>query len=397
MKKYIFILTAAIMVAMVFNACPPPPEPDNPGILGDGSEINPFKVVTVADLKRVGSNEVGPEGLKWSDDKNYRQIAHIDLSKEPNWKPVGDHQLRFSGVYDGGGYTISNLTISNIDKENRGLFGIVFGTVKNVRLDGVIISGKKDVGCIAGTLQSHGTIDHCSVKNIDIFCSNYVGGIAGWVSNTSTVNNCIVTEGKVNGTGTYEGNGWSGGIAGHNAGTIKNCYATVDVSGYQFVGGIAGDNSGNGTILYCYATGNVFTDFYRAGGIAGENSGIIKNCVALNSEVKRKNKHPFYTTPEIGRITGYVFNDFEMNNNYARFDMALKEGETNDDVPLEAEATLTGIHGANVFNADCNGANSGTWWKNTAGFSDAQWSFAPNRLPWLNGFNGLTQNPTIIP
>ena len=84
MKKYSIILMAAIAVAMAgFYSCDKktgdPDNPDNPDIPGDGSPNNPFKVVTVMDLKRVGTGEEGPGGFKWNRDKFYKQIRDIDL------------------------------------------------------------------------------------------------------------------------------------------------------------------------------------------------------------------------------------------------------------------------------------------------------------------------------
>jgi len=384
------------MIAMAgFYACTEKPNgPDDPNDPGNGSMNNPFKVATVADLKRVGTGEAGPGGLAWGRDKCYKQIANIDLSGIPNWTPIGSSSSFFTGTYNGNSYTISNLTISG-NEDDRGLFGTVSGTISNVRLNGVSISGKKDVGCVAGTLQAQGTIEYCSVNNIEIYSPWAVGGVAGNVCNTAFVNACIVTGGTVNGTGTGASDGYSGGMAGKSSGTIKNCYATVNVNGNQSVGGIVGSNTGNGTLLYCYITGNVLSNSRNVGGIAGENSGIIQNCVALNCEVKKKSSTPYYSTPNAGRITGNNFNNGKLNNNYARYNMALKEGGNEADIPLGDDATLTGIHGANVLETDYHGANSNNWWSNPAGFSTSAWSLNTHRLPWLKGFDGLMQNPKV--
>ena len=395
MKKYIYII-AAILIAMAgFYSCGDPDDPNNPGgnpnTPGNGSPNNPFKVATVADLKRVGSGETGPEGFVWGNDKHYKQTADIDLSSVANWETIcgEEHGAWFRGTYNGCGYTISNLTISG-NENLRGLFGNVNGTISNVRLNEVSISGKQKVGSLVGMLWGQGVIDHCSASNIDIYGVWETGGLIGKVYVSAVVNACIVAEGTVTciSGGTQA---MTGGVAGSNSGTIKNCYTTVNLDGIEYVGGIAGTS--NGTIQYCYATGNVIKKNRGVGGIAGENtgSGKIQYCVALNREVKREVYLSGSGTPTTGRITGENINSATTTNNYARIDMALKNGT--EDVPFEA--TLTGIHGADVEAINYHGDNSGTWWSSTAGFPPSEWSFDNNRLPWLKGFEGLVQNPTV--
>ena len=396
MKKYISILMAALMVAMTgFYSCKKDNTKPNPEELplgqGDGTVTNPFKVITVQDLQRVGTGEVGPGGFKWERNLNYQQIADIDLSVIQNWTPLcNGYNKPFSGTYNGAGKTISNLKIIGNGREI-GLFANVSGTVRNVRLTNIDISGNDYIGGIAGmtTKDSDALIDHCYVNIKSIFGEpgqghSNVGGIVGW--NYSTVTNCIVTGENFRVKGIHN----VGGIAGLNYRIIKNCYTSVNVRGYSDIGGIVGCNSPNAIVQYCYATGNITADSYNTGGIVGTNhsQGFVQNCVALSSELmKNENTVIRY----IGRICPEPYN---LSDNYARSDMKLWYF-TNSAVPSSTDNKS--IHGANVSAADYCGANSGTWWKNTAGFPDAQWSFAPNRLPWLNGFDGLTQNPTIIP
>ena len=387
MKKCLYLIAVSIIAMAGFYSCD---EPDTDEF-GDGSPNNPFKVETVADLKRVGTGETGPGGFAWKRDKHYVQIANIDLIGESNWTPIPSSSDFFSGTYNGKGFTISNLTISG-DKEHVGLFGNLSGTVSNVRLNNVSISGKQYVGSVAGMLREHGTIDHCSAYNVEIFANSYGGGITGQVSYTAMVNACIVANGTVvgnNGSFYYS----TGGITGDNVGTIKNCYTTVNVTGVQQVGGIAGTSSG--TIQNCYATGAIYSKSFDVASIVGRTQGITRFCVALSNNVTKESGGATYAgRPTIGRVAGYNYNDGTMNYNHGRIDMVMKAQET--DVPLGTEATLTGIHGADAGAADYHGADSDVWWNNTAGFPTAEWSFAKNRLPWLKGFDGLAQNPKVV-
>ena len=376
-------VTCLAVSSMMFLGC------KNKDKVGDGSAGNPFKVANLADLKRVASGEKGLGGT-WSHDKHYVQTADIDLASVPNWTPISKSSS-FSGTYDGGGFTISNLKIVG-DKESNGLglFKDVSGTVANIRLLNVYITGNKYIGSVASSVLNGGTIHHCYVHNLTLHALYILaGGVTGSISSGGTVSNCMTIGGTI--TNDNLNDGKLGGITGENSGMIKNCYSTVDVNGKVWIGGLVGNNA-NGTVQYCYATGDVTSLNQAIGGIAGNTfDAKIYNCVALNRELK---KTSITSLSSMGRITGTGTNT-NRSDNYARSDMKLYGKDVKPfDIPA-SDISLTSIHGANVEAADYNGANSGTWWSNTAKFPSSDWDFAPNRLPHLKGFNGLTQNPTV--
>ena len=397
MKKFIFILAAIFITTFGFMGCDPKPDEDTQlEKFGDGSPNNPFKVATVADLQRVGTDQLGPEGLSWGDNKHYKQIKDIDLNSVSNWKPIcGAGTSWFHGSYNGDGFTISNLKISG-NEESVGLFGNASGTISNVRLNNVSISGRSDVGALVGHLWDGGKIEYCSVNNVKIFGKYYVGGLTGFVyGSSSVVSACMVTNGTITVEGGSPHGYIGGGIAGKNSGTISNCYTTVNVIGELFVGGITG--GGSGTIQCCYTTGNVTGikgPETGVGGIAGEhdNAKTLQNCVALNPKVK-KQANGFDKV--IGRITATHKNGGILKNNYARTDMICVTGGEEASVPMNDQDIATGIHGANVDAINYCGENSDTWWSSTAGFLTTAWTFSKNCLPHLKGFEGLTQNPTV--
>jgi hypothetical protein len=271
-----------------------------------------------------------------------------------------------------------------------------------VRLNKVSISGKSNVGTLVGHLSDGGKIEYCSVDNVEIFGNWNVGGLTGCVYGPSSmVNASMVTNGTVtcSSSSSIGANNFCGGITGDNNGTIINCYTTVNVIGPITVGGITGDNSG--TVRYCYATGNVTGTVgpaYYVGGVAGKNdyAKTLQNCVALNPKVKKQsNGHTYGGGTTIGRITASNENSSILKNNYVRSDMICVTGGDEVPVPLGEQATITGIHGANVDAINYCGENSDTWWSSTAGFLTSAWTFSKNRLPHLKGFDGLTQNPTV--
>jgi hypothetical protein len=186
-----------------------------------------FKVYDVETLNRVGKGAGSWVG-DWSLSAYYVQTADIVLppvnAGESNWTAIGDWSNQFTGTYDGGGCTISNLTI-NVSSGYQGMFGLIGtgGVVKNVGLVGGSVSG-----------------------------SYYIGGVVG-----------------------------------QNNGTVQNCYTTSNVSSLEsYTGGVVGSN--DGTVQNCYTTGNVSSSMSSSnavGGVVGRNDGTVQNCVALNPRV----------------------------------------------------------------------------------------------------------------
>ena len=232
---------------------------------GDGTESNPYKVTTAADLVAITSNLTA----------YYTLEADIDLSSYASWNPigtVGSSVNFFSGVFDGNNHTISNLTCNVTNKEYRGLFGRNNGTIKNVKLSNVTVRGQNYVGALVG--------------------QNYVSG---------KVLNCSVEDGTVIGSNQY-----IGGLVGTNVGTIQNSYATVNVQGVSYAGGLVGFTGAGSNINKCYATGNATVTNAYSGGLIGfvyisNQSGTvnISECYAIG---KAKG------TTNVGGIIGCVTN-----------------------------------------------------------------------------------------
>ena len=119
-----------------------------------------------------------------------------------------------------------------------------------------------------------GTIMNLGVEKAEINGYNFVGGVCG--ENYGTIKNCY-------NTGTVSGNGKTssdiGGVCGENYGTIEDCYNTGTVSGNgetsSYIGGVCGGNYG--TIEDCYNTGTVSGTKY-VGGVCGRNIGTIEDC-----------------------------------------------------------------------------------------------------------------------
>ena len=102
-----------------------------------------YLIETEEDLRAIG------HGL-YSLSDNYMLNKDIALKKE--WKAIGNEKNPFTGKFDGNGYTISNLTITDKKAEYIGFFGVVEGgTIHNVTLSKVDIKSAVDQGRNIGT------------------------------------------------------------------------------------------------------------------------------------------------------------------------------------------------------------------------------------------------------
>ncbi len=219
--------------------------------------------------------------------------ADIDLTAYSNWTPIGDFDTPFTGLFEGNNHTITKLTINNPGINYQGLFANVSGTIKNVTLTGINVSGYYVVGGLAGYNQ--GSISGCSVSgtvsgasrtgglvgnnmsgsitncnsSVTVTSSGYTGGLAGY-SDGSTVSNCSAS-GTVTGTNDY-----TGGLIGYNTGgSIINCSSSVTIQGIAVVGGLIGANVSGGAVTECHASGTSINGTYDIGGLIGYNSGTV--------------------------------------------------------------------------------------------------------------------------
>ena len=188
---------------------------------------------------------------------------------ESNWTPIGtyDHYYnRYTGTFDGGGHTITGLTINQSGTDHVGLFGCIGGrgTVKNLTLENVNIIGHDNVGGVVGSTDyDSSTVTDCTVSGTVSGNSN-VGGVVGY-HYASTVSGCTAS-GDVTGMGNNVG-----GVVGYNNSSVSACYhASGSVSGANFVGGVVGFT--NHRVTACYnASGDVMGTGDRVGGVAGYN------------------------------------------------------------------------------------------------------------------------------
>ena len=115
---------------------------------------------------------------------------------------------------------------------------------------------------------------HHTISGLQITSDGSALGLFRYLTSDATVDDLTVV-GEVRPGGSRS---QIGGIAGCNAGLIRNCRFRGTVSGAAKVGGIAGTNAVTGIIENCRTEGELQGDHF-AGGLAGENYGVIRDCI----------------------------------------------------------------------------------------------------------------------
>ena len=216
------------------------------------------------------------------------------------WNPIGVDWNRFTGKFDGLGHTISNLYINDNTKSLVGLFGATNGaTIQNIGLLNVNITANGSVGTLVG--------DNCSstIKNSyatgEVSGTSIVGGLVG-NNYTSTIENSYATVKVIGVTDII------GGLVGRNdaSSIIKNSYATGEVTGNEHIGGLVGYNEDSSTIENSYATGKV---------------------VGIDAEEDMEEGTTTVKKPKtLGGLVGYNIGSSIIKNSYATGDVS---GDTN--------------------------------------------------------------------
>lgn len=212
---------------------------------------------------------------------NYILKNDIDLSTATVDVVINNEEDNpFSGIFDGGGYTIKGLKITDATTQYVGLFGYVSGEIRNLTVEGEI-----------------------NLKNESQ--TLYVGGIVGYLSGQikNCVNNVFISTESTVSNSTYETPKlFLGGFAGKSMGRIENSVnnATIEDSPtpidysemFGYIGGIVGFNA-SGVVSSCNNNGCVKlldnatngdskVSTYYIGGISGYSVGTVTTC--KNSE-----------------------------------------------------------------------------------------------------------------
>ena len=277
---------------------------------GSGTESSPYLIYNESQLAQV-ANFLGQEGVVFSLQKDLNVSTFIaENYPSQGWLPIGTSASPFKGVFKGNGHTISGLFINRSSSNYVGFFGYIDGaTITNLKINATYIKGKNYVGAIAGDCISNCTISGCSVvfsQSPGISGNQYVGGIAG-NNSTGNIENCIV-QGSINATSDV------GGIIGKCMNTnltSVTCVGNINASGN--VGGIAGSAKAttvSSIITSAYFHGKITNSGNNTGGIVGYETFCLgtSKCIFLGE---------ISGVDYVGGIVGHTAEDISNTKNYA--------------------------------------------------------------------------------
>ena len=257
------VLSFVIVCCLIFTSIPLSVSAAAPFESGTGSVDDPYVIATAMQLDKIRNYSDSHFILK-----NDIEFTEEDFSENGNfyndscgWIPIKN----FSGSLNGNGFTIAYL-YSYVESKYTAYAGLIAensGTVSNLNLYECYV--------VADSLNEA-----------------YAGAIAA--VNTGTITQCY-SHGYVYSVKAYSA--FAGGICGKNTGTVSICmnYAMIDSEGENFAndyysGGIAGLNTSEGILTYCYNYGYIYGK--TAGGIAGNNDGayilICQNKGIINKQ-----------------------------------------------------------------------------------------------------------------
>lgn len=256
-----------------------------PGVVLDG---NTYRISSAAGLvwlsevvngTAVATAENGYDANHVAANNFYRKTVvltnDVDMTNV-TWTPIsmnrrvgGDGLGQcFSGTFDGGDHTISNLTVTS--DGYAGLFASAVGTIKNVKMTNVNVAGAVDAAAVVGYI--YGSVENCHVDG---------GKVAANVQNGD---NGIHAAGIV-------------GYMGEGNNVIKKCSVkNLEITAYSGVAGIVG----------CANSGSSITD------------NVVDKVTIVANQLVNYNKSGVnaYADKVIGRnLTGATVSDSNITNN----------------------------------------------------------------------------------
>ena len=252
----------------------------------------------------------------------------------------------FTGRFDGLDYHIFGLTIGseNDRNDNVGLFGQVGdgAIIRNVTLNGGLITGRNNVGSIAGSVTGSALIENIT-NTADIDGANNVGGIIGSLKadgNKKPQAQHFVNSGSVNGKTNV------GGIVGYAEGI------TLDGRIYNLGAVLGTENNVGGIVGHALNTtiGNplgedAYTIYNQLGVTGGWNVGGIVGLIEGNSTVQNVANHGDV------KATSHMQEQYQYHANAAQWQMDDYLNNKYEGINTTMQGDVATVKDLNVANA----------------------------------------------
>ena len=194
---------------------------------GAGTDADPYIIKTPDDLKKASYDLT----------KSYKLGNDIDMAGKKHYM-IGNFDKRYSGIFDGDGYTIENIIVNAPKLQYAGIFGYAKKTITNIKVKNASITGYTDVGGVLGYSYPGATVSYIDIEGGKIKGNKNVGGVIGTARSA----------------------------AGSGSSKLMNALSKIDVEGNTNVGGIVGYSS-------TYSSSNVIKGIYLGGNITFQKDG----------------------------------------------------------------------------------------------------------------------------
>ncbi len=245
----------------------------------------------------------------------YELVTDISLAAYANneggkgWQPLGHDTnsvidrcqgAAFNGIFEGNGWTITDLSINRPTEDCVGLFGqmAVNSEIRNLTVRAEAVVGRNIVGGLVGSGDRYRIISS-SVVAAKVSGSTTVGGLVGF-GPFARVHSSSVVAAEVSGVsnsvggllgsgepvrihsssvvvGVVSGNNFVGGLVGvgESAGIISSSVVAGEVSGRNTVGGLVGDGRSAQIRSSSVVVGKVSETASFVGGLVGAFTGQL--------------------------------------------------------------------------------------------------------------------------
>lgn len=223
----------------------------------------------------------------WVAGENYALANNINASATgggawngtSGFSPIGS--TSFAGLFDGQGFTISNLTINRSATNTVALFGSTASTaiIQNLNLTSEAVTGSSTVGGLVA--NNAGKIINSSAAVTLSSAGGTVGGLVG--TSSGSINNSS-SSGTITVSSSSKTN--FGGLVGINSGSVSNSFstATINVNGNSNsdIGGFIGQNASAATLSNDYSTGSIAFNNTSGNSTVGGFIGLNSMTTALS-------------------------------------------------------------------------------------------------------------------
>ncbi|MDD2288026.1 MAG: hypothetical protein PHY55_04245 [Bacteroidales bacterium] len=253
-------------------------------LLGSGTELDPYLLSIVDDLLEI-PNYYGTS----SDIKYFRLTNDIILPQNDSRFPISRF---YYSVLDGGGYKLSDFTLTNSSSSPSSRWGIfkfiVKLTVKNLGIENFNIRAGTEVGAFAGACGIEVNFENCYVSN---------SSIQGYYYNSPSFRYF----------GGFIGARQSGTVVNFNNCFVRNCL----LKGYSGLGGFIGQGADVDNFDRCYSFSNTYTKYIGNVGAFFLNDYNVATTSYYNGSVNYSQGATFVADVNAKDQSSFPYFDFE--------------------------------------------------------------------------------------